>query len=376
MSNNSPIKRYAANQVASHHLRARCLRYTSRLIVANNLPFSTVEEDPNFHNMQRVFSQAGAKAPVNLGRQALAADITYMSMEVTDVLRKIIQGQPVFATTDHWTSRDNWAFESQTLQWISTDFCLTTAALSVHDYKGSTKADLLHASFLTKFRKWGVQFSRHTFIVPSDKAIVCGCTTDTESKMNRFGRYLEEETGTDHNYCTDHALQGTAIKPYSFKFLDCNEQADEANTDGPCKDLLRKCRDLATLFNTSSQKKAALIEAQQQNEAYAGKSPVSVKVDVITRWWSTHDMIDPLIHLRPALEQLARDGKLDPEPTKANAPSRQLTEAEWEVLTSVRLLLEPWKSAQRYLEAGESSYLITCSLPCSGAAKGRSREQP
>jgi hypothetical protein len=127
------------------------------------------------------------------------------------------------------------------------------------------------------------------------------------------------------------------------------------------KGILAKCRKLVHLFAASNQKSQRLDELQvlsaeaekaiQRDEEYACELPKDVIQDVITRWWSTYDMIERLLYLRPALEFMEREDSLISSSAKKDDPSSLLCEMEWDVLEGLEFILKPLKDAQKMLES-------------------------
>ncbi len=83
-----------------------------------------------------------------------------------------------------------------------------------------------------------------------------------------------------------------------------------------------------------------LREAQRLG-APAGKIP-KLQQDVSTRWWATFLMLDRLIKLRPALDTMVLNNKLD----AAKLP----TDTEWQCIMDLHVVLKPFKFAQECLE--------------------------
>ena len=116
--------------------------------------------------------------------------------------------------------------------------------------------------------------------------------------MNAFGKLMEDKFGIQSVYCIDHLFHNIA----KLAFNDINIDKDEQ--------LMKRCRDLCTKFTSSSQLLSALKDVQKNNETlYPGlKQALGVVQDVITRWWSTFNMIRRLRKLKPALNVLVSQG--------------------------------------------------------------------
>ena len=70
-------------------------------------------------------------------------------------------------------------------------------------------------------------------------------------------------------------------------------------------EALIKARKIASFINKSSQAKEKLLKIQIFFDP--NKVAETVITDVVTRWWSTLDMIERLLHLRKAINCL--DGR-------------------------------------------------------------------
>jgi len=100
--------------------------------------------------------------------------------------------------------------------------------------------------------------------------------------------------------------------------------------NGNSSDFMKKARALVQLFSKSHAKTEELKEVQKKSSVHApNDTPVSVLADVVTRWWSTHESICRLIHLKTALGTMVCKGKLD--------ASRNLSEEEWTILEAVKV---------------------------------------
>ena len=74
-------------------------------------------------------------------------------------------------------------------------------------------------------------------------------------------------------------------------------------------------------------------------ESCKGK-PLSVILDVVTRWWSTFlIMIARLLELRTPIDVMANEGQL--------GGCEPLTPVDWENLSNIMLVLKPFKEAQK-----------------------------
>jgi hypothetical protein len=127
-------------------------------------------------------------------------------------------------------------------------------------------------------------------------AKIVAVTTDTTANMNTFGKKLEE-MGVCHVYCTDHVLQLTCKQLYYEKKAQMEEALGVAYATS-----VTKARAIVSHFNQSTQALGKLKNAQSVLKP--GCSPLGLVTDVVTYWWSTHDMVQRLTQLQPSLATL------------------------------------------------------------------------
>jgi len=168
------------------------------------------------------------------------------------------RGKVIHGTTDHWTSRDNRAFESLCFHWIE-NFELVSLNVECKEFIGSTKSEKLVENYVKRLADWNItgKPDKQNHYICRKNTILATCTTDTESKMNKFGMQLESEYFVTAIYCTDHVIQATAVIAYSSHIF-----SDDDTTDGFGKGLVGKCRKLVQFFTTSSQRQQDLPDVQ------------------------------------------------------------------------------------------------------------------
>ena len=354
----SPLKTFMVKKVSAMETRKQLLTATTLALVSMGAPLSAVK-NKWFRCMQHKFAKAGVQAPRDcFGFESVKMEVSAQFRIVKEKVMSRLRGKIIHGTTDHWTSRDNRAFESICFQWIE-DFNLATVNIECREYIGISKSEELVKNFMARLGAWNITSTgalnateKQYIIGENSTALLATCTTDTESKMNKFGIILEMDHGIANVYCSDHVLQATALLILKAMIL-----SDDGTMS---KGVLAKCRAMVQLFSSSSQKQKELDKAQielgQRKEdpviAYRDASiPLKCVHDVIVRWWSTYSMVKRLVDLKPALQRLHAENKLKNTTDRANSPSRMFTEHEWNILDSLVELLEPWKEAQQELES-------------------------
>eukprot|EP01033_Poteriospumella_lacustris_P009569 gene9569-gene10349 len=99
---------------------------------------------------------------------------------------------------------------------------------------------------------------------------------------------------------------------------------------------MRAVRALVPRFNNSAQATERLLQVQI---GFLEERRVEVIQDVTTRWWSTYQMCERCIRLRPCFDIMTQQNELD-----------NLAPRQWDVVVKVAKLLEPLMQVQQLLE--------------------------
>ena len=88
-------------------------------------------------------AEAGNKAPkAGFSEEAIKRDILLMSVELWELMKDTVKGHNVFATMDHWSSRDSRSWEGRSYQWIRGDFTLHAVDASCEQMHGLQRMGL------------------------------------------------------------------------------------------------------------------------------------------------------------------------------------------------------------------------------------------
>ena len=283
----------------------KCMKW----MVLGLRPINTVE-DPLFRDMVQ---ELNPKAPM-VTRAKVGDMIASIAQVVMAVLVAALVGQFFALTTDHWTSAANVSYMATTAHYIDDQWELVALTLQCREHHGSAEA----TDILVELKK---VFTSFNLLAAKCVAVV----TDTAPVMGKFGRELKEKLGIYHVYCTDHQLELTT--GLAFKVED-----DTSN-----EDIMKMARKLVGHFTGSSQAEAQLLGAQE-----SVVHPLKCIQDVVTRWWSTFQMVERLLKLRPTFEKMVGDGVLAQEDC--------LDDEQWETVGDVKTLLEPFMCVQKLLE--------------------------
>ena len=298
-----------------------------RFLVEQLLPFSTVESD-SFRKMLRAFSPSQASPMSNRRVKALLEMLeTHVRQSHADEFKT----ETVSFTMDHWTSAANQNCTGLTAHFIKKDWTMNSVSLGIHLHQGRTTAVAVDTAFVSLWESLDL----------SDVKVLAG-TTDTEATMNAFGEQLQDK-GIQHVHCTDHVLH-----------LVCKKCHDDETLNKEGAQALKKARDIVSFINKSTQANEKLKDKQKVIDGYDGR-PKTVVKDVVTRWWSTHAMIERLLHLKPAINMMADEGHL-----KDTAPLNQL---DWKNLEHIMKVLAPFKFGMKHMEGNHcvtAGWVLQC----------------
>jgi len=290
---------------------------TVKYIVKNNLPFRIVEDDA----FREMILSHNANAKVMSNKKVKNIIIT-LEQKMRDAAVASMKGQSVCLTLDHWTSKAHHNYTGVTAHFIDPGWKAHNMSLGIFLHEGPSTAIDLERSFLK------------LCLEKLSSVKIFACTTDTTANMNSFGMKLEK-MGVAHIYCSDHVLHLTCKLCYT---------KSEKTFGIPYATSMQKAKAVVTFFHKSTQATEKLKKKQDALESCKGE-PKGVVDDVVTRWWSTFDMISRLLELRPAIDIMATEGQLgDMDPLSVN---------DWNHLRDISLVLKPFKEAQKHLEFGE-----------------------
>ena len=352
--NQSDLRKHGVRKATKEEVEQaeqKALQQQALYFVGNSRPFSDADSD-NFRIMLKAVAEAakiGAK--YTFGQDTVKDQATYMADITRDQLTQKVKGKTLTATIDHWTSRAKQTYASLTVHWIE-DFTLHSAVLAVYLYKEKGSSDKIMEDFVNKLEQFEIEKE------------VRWVVTDTAATMNLFGKKLAKK-GKEHLYCLDHCLQLIANIAYGCDIFVETAESDEEKKkrqddedidekELKAKGLLGKVRKIVNFFNSST---TALAEIREDYANHPPRGVTHLKTkdftltnDVVTRWWSTYNMLDRFLHLKEQIEQyeLNHEGAFKP-----------LVEEEWDILDELHTLLEPFKIVQEQLEGAK---YVTASL--------------
>jgi len=192
-------------------------------------------------------------------------------------------------------------------------------------HEGGSNAEQLEKDFLNT---WHV-------ILKNGEANVFAATTDTTGNMNSFGMRMEKH-GFHHICCSDHVMHLTASLVIKSKK---NKRLEEAVGE-ELVESIEKARAHVKCLNKSTQGLKKLKSLQTGK-----KTPLGVVVDIITRWWSSLDMMERMIDLKEFIDQMRAGGHLE--------SVDEMTSNDWANINDIKSVLKPFKLAMQVVEGNK-----------------------
>ena len=283
-----------------------------KMIALDNQPFSMVEDDGFIELMAHLQPRYMIPSRRYFSETMLPALYDELRSAVVDELA-VPEGHFVSFTSDIWTcSSSNETFISLSGHWIKTDFTRRNAVLAAAHFPGSHTGFNIAEMFNKMWSDWELDESRRNLLV-----------RDGASNMNSACQMANIPA----IHCTVHRLQLVVH--------------DAILSQSNIKDLLAKCRRVATHFNHSALA-CAEIKRLQQEDGMEPRLPVQ---DVPTRWNSAYLMVERMVALkRPILVYLSNHSEL---PT--------ISAKEWQLSERFLHVLKPFFDLTKEMSAEASS---------------------
>ena len=309
-------------------------RKFAKWVARSDMPLS-VGESEDFLEMMSVAN----RNLVVPDHKVITDILSTKKVNASEKLRSLLSNRFYSITSDHWTSAATENFGALTLHVIH-DFKLKSFVMSCVHHENGTSALEVEAQLVYDLGLWRLE-KCHLFC----------CVTDTASNMNAFGISVSSWPNCPfvrHHYCADHVLQLTAVKAFSG---DIHEIVPHVygDTDNTIV-AVRKARVLVNHFHSSCRANQKLCQAQKTLDPSC--TPLKLLSDVKTRWWSTHTLLERILHLKQALKVVfdnefrAREEINTPTPIEL----MRLTDDDFEAISNVLFVLTPFKQAQKALE--------------------------
>lgn len=277
------------------------------MIVKDLQPFCVVE-DVGFKDLIN-YLEPGYKMPSRYILSNTLLDAQYS--EVQKKLKvELESAKYVSITTDSWTSRATTSYQAITAHYLL-NWELKSALLGCFECHERHTAEYIKNELYRLLLDWNIQ--NKTFV----------CVTDNAANMKAAIRLINYE----HLPCIAHTLNLVV----RAGLQDCG-----------LEELIKKIKAIVGHFHKSSIAAKKLIAMQEQLRP--NQKPLKLKIDVVTRWNSTLDMIERICLLQEPLE--ASLGIL-------HNPVENLSEGEWQTLPEIIKILKPFKQLTEEISSEE-----------------------
>lgn len=247
-----------------------------RLVVNSYLPYNFVERK-DFRDLCKSLNPKADS--ILIGRDKFKL----MVMEETSVVKVLVEMElrdKDFAITyDGWTSECNMvSFLGMTVHWVDKKWILQSCPIGCFPKEGRSRAEDYMPEITNALAKFNLSLKKCVSAV-----------TDTEAVMGCTGKLVEAASrnmggNTVWAGCIAHQLELTT--GIAFR--------DTEHSEG----TLSAARALVGHFSHSSQAVDHLLQAQRGNQD-STQHAVKPTQDVTSRWWSTYQMLERLLRLKP-----------------------------------------------------------------------------
>ncbi len=284
------------------------LRMLMQYVVNSHSAMCTVED---YYFRQLISVLAPSSTIVTCSVERATEWVSLTAAKVRLLLQSKLKGEALTLTVDHWSSCAGDNYSGYTCHFVDESMKLNSYCLGCTVSTEGTTADVMRSELEATLASFSLSLKEN----------VVAIVTDTAANMNAFGLRLKFD-GHHWHGCLAHLLQ-----------LSVNSAFD---LDQNYKDLMIKCRSIATFFHKSNVATQKLFSFQSNN--------VHLKVlqDCKTRWWSTFTMVERLVRLQIPLQRMALSDD--------NQLKIIFTEFEWCQLKFITEVLEPFKEVQMLLE--------------------------
>eukprot|EP00102_Acyrthosiphon_pisum_P027011 XP_016664221.1 PREDICTED: zinc finger BED domain-containing protein 4-like [Acyrthosiphon pisum] len=285
-----------------------------RMIVKEYFPFSVVE-DRKFIKLIGMLN-SGYTLP---SRKTLTTSLLpVMYNEVYEKVRNDINSNAhyVSLTTDNWISVKNESYTAVTAHYIDKDCILKTYLLSCFKYSESHTRENLKNELVRVVTEWGLQNK------------IAACTSGNASNITGAIALCNWR----HIGCFAHSL--------NLAFQHTLKEVQE---------IRDKVKGIVGHFKRSSQAAAKLKLRQEQLEY----SPtLSVIQDVVTRWNSTYEMFERILHLKTPLLSALAETNYDV----------YLNSSDWQIISNTCDILKRFKEISSEKSVSISKVVLSKAL--------------
>lgn len=268
-----------------------------KMIIKDLQPFSLVE-DEGFKSLIN-YLEPGYSLPSRYMLSNTLLDAHYLDVK-NKIRDELKSASYITITTDGWTSRTTTSYQAVTAHYF-VDWQFKFSLLGCFECEERHTAEYIRDKLTNLLKDWEI----------NEKVVMV--VTDNAANMKAAIRLLR----IDHFHCIAHTLN---------LVVRAGLQVFEV------ENILKKIKIIVEHFHRSPVATKKLISMQEQLKP--NQKPLKLKMDVVTRWNSTLDMMERVLLLQEPLE--AALGLL-------HNPVETLLEDDWKALPEIIKILRPFK---------------------------------
>lgn len=304
----------------------------AKLIVTKYLPLNIVTDEVFRELVDFLSHKHQIQHP---GKDGIKKIIAAENINRLNFMKELLHDRPFSITHDSWTSSQNLSYLAVTIHIIDNEWILHHHPLACTVKDGRSTAKCIYQQLQKVLKNYDLRLQSLT-----------ACTTDTEAVMQSVARLMK--TDVQHiifNPCAAHTIELTTKKARGTKKSQDPHLQYWTN-------LLEKCRRLVVAYKNSPILERELEKEYKRLNRHSQKS--SLIMDVATRWWSTHSMLERLLEFRVALSFVYVANRESMR--KKKVPD--LTDDEWTFVEQLNEFLIDFRRVQQSLE-GEKYVTIS-----------------
>ena len=277
-------------------------------------PF-TIVEDAGFRDMVDFLCNLNRKFSVP-GRNKLRGQLVLYGELVREKMKQKIEDEVTYfsGTTDIWSSRTMESFMAITLHAVSKDFEMINMTLEVDPLKGKHTGQFIKQRMEESFEKWGIQKDKLVLMLRDNASnAIKACDEWGIESFGCIGHtlhlivgplFVQKKNSTDEESTSDNCEDIDDNLLDDIVDYDEEELVDVLNnfTDENYKESVKKLNKVVTDFRKVAKYiRKSTIAKEKLDKIQNTNGPVSVDLDVRTRWNSTLHMLQKLLQMRTPL---------------------------------------------------------------------------
>ena len=345
--------------------------------VSKSLRPFTIVEDAGFRDIVDFLCNLNRNFSVP-GRQKLQGQLVMYGELVREKMKQKIEDEVTYfsGTTDIWSSRTTESFMAITLHALSKDFEMINMTLEVDPLKGKHTGQFMKQRMIDSFENWGIQKEKLVMMLRDNASnAIKACN---EWGINSFGcightlhlivgpLFLQKKNSTNEESTCDNCEDIDDNLLDNVVDYDEEELVDIFNnfTDKKYKESVKKLNKVVTDFRKVAKYiRKSTIAKEKLDTIQNTNDPVSVDLDVKTRWNSTLHMLQKLMRMKTSLCIFMQYLKLPDGKREFNHKKLPtIGEKDWALIEGICIILGIFAKATEAL-SGEKYPTFVYSMP-------------